>query len=205
VCPLQNPRETHLRSCRTNHRPTSPEETGIFRHGWSTLDQVTLLTQYIEDSISAKKNAGGVFVDLTATYDTVWHRGLTSKLLRLLPDRDMVRVIMDSLVIAASPILPLTTNGTGYDASRTASHRNPSWELAPLLFNIYFSDLPTTVSRKCTYAEDLATMHPYGDWQAVEGVLSKDMATVSEYFQTWKFEAQHNKNGVGSFSPQQGS
>jgi len=31
-----------------------------------------------------------------------------------------------------------------------------------------------------------------GDWQAVEGVLSKVMATVSEYFQTWKL-AQHTK------------
>ena len=31
--------------------------------------------------------------------------------------------------------------------------------LAPLLFNIYISDLPTTVSRKYAYADDLAMMH----------------------------------------------
>jgi len=31
--------------------------------------------------------------------------------------------------------------------------------LAPLLFNIYISDLPTTVSRKYAYADDLAIMH----------------------------------------------
>jgi len=53
-----------------------------------------LLTQDIEDSFSAKK-AGAVFVDLTAVYDTVWHRGLTCKLLRLLPDKHMVRMIME--------------------------------------------------------------------------------------------------------------
>jgi len=29
-------------------------------------------------------------------------------------------------------------------------------------------------------------MHSDGDWQAVEGMLTKDMATASEYFQTWK-------------------
>jgi len=39
------------------------------------------LTQDIEDSFSAKKKAGAVFVDLTAAYDTVWHLGLTCKLL----------------------------------------------------------------------------------------------------------------------------
>ena len=36
-----------------------------------------------------------MFVDLTAAYDTVWHRDLTCKLLRLLPDRHMVRMIME--------------------------------------------------------------------------------------------------------------
>ena len=58
--------------------------------------------------------------------------------------------------------------------------------LAPLLFNIYISDLPNTVSRKYAYADDLAIMHADGDWQAVEGVLTKDMAAVDEYLQTWK-------------------
>jgi len=46
--------------------------------------------------------------------------------------------------------------------------------------------LSTTVSRKYAYAGDLAIMHADGDWQAVEAVLSKDMATVGGYFQTWK-------------------
>jgi len=36
-----------------------------------------------------------VFVDLTTTYVTVWHRGLTCKLLRFLPDRLMVRMIVE--------------------------------------------------------------------------------------------------------------
>jgi len=40
------------------------------------------LTQDIEDSFSAKKKAGAVFVDLTAALDTVWHRSLTCKLLK---------------------------------------------------------------------------------------------------------------------------
>jgi len=36
-----------------------------------------------------------VFVDLTAAYVTVWRRGLTCKLLRLLPDRHMVNMIKE--------------------------------------------------------------------------------------------------------------
>jgi len=36
-----------------------------------------------------------VLFNLTATYVTVWHHGLTCKLLRLLPDRHMVHMIME--------------------------------------------------------------------------------------------------------------
>ena len=54
---------------------------------------------------------------------------------------------------------------------------------AALLFNIFFSDLPTTVSRKYACTENLAFMHADGDWRAVEEVLSKDMATLGKYLQ----------------------
>jgi len=37
------------------------------------------------------------------------------------------------------------------------------------LFNSYTSNLPNTVSRKYTYADDLAIIHVDGDRQAVEG------------------------------------
>ena len=56
--------------------------------------------------------------------------------------------------------------------------------MAPLLFDIYTSDLPATISRKYAYADDLAIMHADGDWLALEGALSKDMATLGEYLQT---------------------
>ena len=57
--------------------PLLPKDQAGFGRGKSTVDQVVLLTQNIEDSIEAKKKAGALFVDLTAAYDTVGHRGLT--------------------------------------------------------------------------------------------------------------------------------
>jgi len=43
------------------------------------------------------KKAGAVFVDLAAACDSVWHRSLTCKLLRLLLDRRMVHMIMEQV------------------------------------------------------------------------------------------------------------
>ena len=54
------------------------------------MDQTVLPTQNIEDLFEAKKEAGAMFVDMTAAYDTVWHHGFTCKLLRRLPDKHMV-------------------------------------------------------------------------------------------------------------------
>jgi len=50
-----------------------------------------------------------MLVDLTATYDTVWHRGLTCK---LLPDRHMASFIME---LVGNYSLTLTTKN-GYEA-----------------------------------------------------------------------------------------
>jgi len=38
-----------------------------------------------------------------------------------------------------------------------------------------------------------AIQHADGDWQAVEAVLSKEMATVDEYLQTWKLKLRTTK------------
>jgi len=142
-----------------------------------------------------------VFVDLIATYDTVWHRGLTCKLLQLLPDRHMVQMIME---IVGNRSFTLTTGNGIWNRLRRLKNDVPQGSvLTPLLFNIYISDLSNTISRKYAYVDDLAIMHANGDWQAVEELLSKDMATVGEYLQTWKLNLKTTKKGVGSLPFQQ--
>ena len=77
--------------------PQLPKEQAGFRRGKSTTDQVTLLTQDIEDTFQVGEKAGVCLLDLTAAYDTVWHRGLHLKLLQLIPDRHIVNFIMEML------------------------------------------------------------------------------------------------------------
>ena len=63
-----------------------PREYAGFRRGRSTVDQLTILTQYIEDIFQHNSKTGVLFLDLTAAYDTVWHRGLHLK--QIGPSRD---------------------------------------------------------------------------------------------------------------------
>jgi len=138
-----------------------------------------------------------MFVNLTLAYNTVWHRGFTCKLLRLLPDRNMVRMIME---IVGNRRFTLTTgNGKRSRLRRLKNGVLQGSVLAPLLFNIFISDLPTTVSRKYEHADYLAIMHADTDWQVVEGVLSKDMEYIYEYLQTWKLTLSTAKTVSAAF------
>ena len=132
------------------------------------MDQVVLLTQNIEDSFEAKKKKTAVvFVNLTAAYDTTWHRGLICKLLRLLPDKHMVRIIME---LVQNRNFTLTIDDS--KESRLCHLKNGVSQgslLASLLFNIYTYDLPSTISKKFAYAEDLALLHSSGNWKDLEG------------------------------------
>ena len=141
--------------------PLLPKEQAGFRRGKSTVDQVVVLTQNIKDSFEATKKASAVFVYLTAVYDTVWHRGLTCKLLRLLPDKHMVKMIME---LVRNRSFTLTTGDS--KQSKLLKNGVPQRSvLAPLLFNIYTYDLPSMIFRKFAYADDLALLHSFGNWK----------------------------------------
>ena len=92
------------------------EEQAGFRRGKSTVDQVVLLAQIIEDFCEVKKKAGAIFVNLTAAYDTVWHRGLICKLLRLLSDKHMIKLIME--LVQNQSFIPTTG-----DSKQSRLHR----------------------------------------------------------------------------------
>ena len=138
-----------------------------------------------------------MFIDLTAAYDTVWHRGLTCKLLRLLPDRHMVRMIMG---LIQNRSFTLTTGDNQRSRLRRLKNGVPQGSvLVLLLYNVYTYDLPSLVSKKYAYADDLAILHTSNEWKSLERVLSQDMTTISNYLQTWRLKLSHSKTVTAAF------
>lgn len=73
-----------------------PEQAGFMKNR-SCSEQVLTLTNHIESGFQRKMKTGVVFIDLTATYDTVWKRGLLYKLIKAVPCLQIVNVIANML------------------------------------------------------------------------------------------------------------
>ena len=71
--------------------------------------------------------------------------------------------------------------------------------LAPLLFNTYRYDLPTTTSKNFAYVDDLAMMHCTKDWKVLEEVLFQDMTTLPTYLKKWKLKLSTAKTVSAAF------
>jgi len=164
--------------------PQLPTEQGGFRRNRSTVQQVVKLTSDIEDSCEGRRKAGLVLVDLTAAYDTVWHQGLALKLLQTIPDRHLVRFIVD--ITLNRSFIFRTSDGQWSRLRRLKNGVSQGSTLAPMLFNIYISDIPDTVSTQCGCADYLALLFSHKCWSEVEEVLSLDMQRIAECLSAWR-------------------
>ncbi|KAJ3592921.1 hypothetical protein NHX12_005259, partial [Muraenolepis orangiensis] len=174
-----------------------PREQAGFRRGRSTADQVTLLCQDIEDSFQDNEKAGVVYLDLTAAYDTVWHRELHLKLLRTIPDRHMVKFIMETL--SNRSFILQTSSGQCSRLRRLKNGVPQGSVLSPMLFNVYIHDLPDTASRKYGYADDLAIMLSRPTWKAMEEGLNEDMGTLVPYLRRWRLQLSVGKSVAAAY------
>ncbi len=162
-----------------------------FRKGKSTTDQIARLVNDIESAFLKKQKFGTVFIDLTAAYDTVWHRGLYLKLLKTLPDVKLVKFIMQ-LIQDRSFVLEIF-NGL---RSRKRKLRNgvPQGSvLAPNLFNIYTSDMPQGNCTQYSYADDSVLGTSAVSFEVLEAALQKDLITVSYYLHRWHLKLSKPK------------
>jgi len=68
-----------------------------------------------------------------------------------------------------------------------------------MLFNIYISEIPDTVSIQYGYADDLALLFSHKCWSQVEDVLSLDMQRIAEYLSAWRLRLSTAKTTCTAF------
>ena len=149
-----------------------------FRPNRSTTEQTLALTSFIETGFDKRQKTGVVLIDLSAAYDTVWTGGLMLKLAKIIPCQKTLKLFSRMLGTRQFHVV------LGGSRSKTRRIKNgvPQGSvLAPTLFNIYLSDMPSTESLKLGYADDWALAHQSRDWEKLENVLSRDTTKLKTY------------------------
>ena len=161
--------------------PLLPKEQAGFWCGKSTVDQVVLLTQNMEESFVAKEKA---HFDLIAAYDTVWHRGLTCKLLRLLLDKNMLTMIMK---LVWNQSITLTTGDSKQSKLLRRKNGVPQVSaLAAFLLTSTCTTCPQQFPEIFLYRKPSAVALFSPNWKDLKETFSQDMTTFWAYLRTWR-------------------
>ena len=155
-----------------------------FRPGRTTQDQVLALTTYVENGYQRHDKTGVFFLDLTAAYDTVWHKGLLVKLSKVLPcwSVSVIELLSEQRRFRVHM-------GDMISSWRVQKNGLPQGSvIAPTLFNLYINDLPATTCRKLIYADDICLAHQARTCEDLNTTTNADIAKISEYCKRWRLQ-----------------
>ena len=119
------------------------------------------------------------------------------KLLRMIPDKHLVRFII--YILANRSFVLTTSDGQHSHLRRLRTGLLQGSCLSPLLFNIYISDRPKSKSIQYGYADDLALFCSHQRWRTIEKTLTADVEHVVEYFKLWRLKISATKTTVTPF------
>ncbi|XP_038058777.1 uncharacterized protein LOC119730062 [Patiria miniata] len=173
-----------------------PQQAG-FRPGKSCTSQLLNLTQFIEDGYEEGLITGAAFVDLSAAYDTVNHRILTSKIFEMTGDVRLTELIQNLL---SNRRFFVDLNGNRSRWRRQKNGLPQGSFLAPLLFNIYTNDQPLHPNtRSFLYADDLCIATQKHSFEEVERPLSDALADLTPYYAANHLRANPEKTQISAF------
>lgn len=132
-----------------------------FRKEHGTEQQLFRVTQFILKSFESRKFCSAVYIDISEAFDRVWHEGLLSKLVKLLPYS--LYLVLQSYLRDRTFLVKGLNNIKSRTCNINAGVPQGS-VLGPLLYTVYTSDMPLPSTHpSCTlllstFADDTVIM-----------------------------------------------
>ena len=119
-----------------------------------TSDHVFTLKSVIAKHVNTTSRGRiyGCFVDIKKAYDSVWHKGLFTKLENLNVNSVFINIIKDMYSRSLCAVKVMNSRTEFFSCKRRVRQGCP---LSPILFNIYLNDLLTEVDKDKTHSVQL--------------------------------------------------
>ena len=168
-----------------------------FRPGRSCFYQVLALSTYIENGFQSNLKTGVVFLDLTAAYDTVWHKSLLVKLSRQQPR--WVGDAVETLLRSKSFRVHMSGQVRSW---RQQSSGFPQISVLALLF---FSTFTQMIYRQRNLANSFMLMTQASSFTELEATLTCDILAMEQYRKNWRLIPSATKTVSSVFHLQNAS
>ena len=213
------------KTCKTNYRPISilptlskvfesvmhdrllkhclendiiSEKQAAYLKGDSTVSQLLYIVHNIRQNWTNKKVTQGLFLDVSAAFDKVWHNGLLAKLNQIGVEGTFLNTIGSYLAGRRQVVV---VDGVKSEPANVQAGVPQGSRLGPLLFIIYMNDIIENLeSDILIFADDTSLMATGVDPAETAQQLNRDLEKISFWASKWKvvFNAKKTKDIIFS-------
>ena len=174
------------------------EKQAAYLKGDSTVSQLSYMVHFIKQNWTYKNIAQGLFLDVSAAFDKVWHNGLLAKLNQIGVEGSFLNIIGSYLAGRKQVVV---VDGVSSNTLEVKAGVPQGSRLGPLLFIIYMNDIIDDIeSDILIFADDTSLMAFGKDPTETAAQLNRDLVKISEWATKWKvcFNAKKSKDIIFS-------
>ena len=185
-----------LKHCLENN--IISDKQAAYLKGDSTVSQLLYIVHNIRQNWGINLITQGLFLDVSAAFDKVWHNGLLAKLDQI----GVEGIFLDTLrSYLADRKQIVVVDGLKSDPLQVQAGVPQGSRLGPLLFIIYMNDIIHDIeSDILIFADDTSLMAAGVDPAETSAILNRDLIKISTWAAKWKvtFNAKKSKDIIFS-------
>ena len=156
------------------------------------------IVHFIRSCWGQSKIVQGAFLDISAAFDKVWHKGLIAKLSQIGIDGNLINIFTSYLSHRKQCVVVDGVKSSLLDVNAGVPQGS---RLGPLLFIIYINDIIHDIeSEIMIFADDTTLLASGSDPAETSAQLNRDLAKISAWAERWKvtFNAGKSKDLIFS-------
>ena len=160
------------------------EKQAAYLKGDSTTQQLLYIVHSIRTNWANNKLTQGLFLDVSAAFDKVWHKALVAKLNQIGVDGTFLSTLQNYLSDRKQVVV---VDGVKSDVLNVEAGVPQGSRLGPLLFIIYMNDITNNLeSDILIFADDTSLLASGNDPVETAAMLNRDLVKITDWATKWK-------------------